>query len=376
MSHFVVIGAGFGGLTAIRELRKRDAKVEITLVAPQAEFLYLPSLIWIPSGLREPGDLKINLEAFLKRHRVNFHRGRVTGLREGGRVVVTDAGEVRNDGLIIASGGRFMKKLPGIEHSIAICEGVDAAMRIRDRLRDMSGGTIALGFAGNPLEPSAMRGGPIFELLFCLRTQLKREKRLKNFKFVFFSPAPRPGERLGPKAVDSLLRRMHHFGVETHLGAKILHFAPGKILTERAEIAADLILFMPGMTGPDWAEASGLTLTPSGHFKADEMARVEGAERVYAVGDGAAFPGPQWQAKQAHAADLQAVAAAENLLHELKGVEPTRAFKHEIICIVDTLDKGMLVFRDEKRALALPPSFLGHWAKRIFEKRYLAKLAS
>ena len=40
-------------------------------------------------------------------------------------------------------------------------EGIAAAEKIRDRLKQMQGGTIACGFAGNPNEPNAMRGGPI-----------------------------------------------------------------------------------------------------------------------------------------------------------------------------------------------------------------------
>lgn len=36
-----------------------------------------------------------------------------------------------------------------------------------------------------------------------------------------------------------------------------------------------------------------------------------------------------------------------------------------------TLDRGILVYRDEKRALILPPCRLFHWAKRFFEWNYL-----
>ena len=47
---------------------------------------------------------------------VNFHQGNVTGLRDGGRVVETDNGEISNDGLIIGSGGRFIGK--GKDHTL------------------------------------------------------------------------------------------------------------------------------------------------------------------------------------------------------------------------------------------------------------------
>ncbi len=157
-----VIGAGFAALSAVRRLRKLDRSVEITVIAPSAELHFLPGIIWIPSGLRKREDLIIPLDDFFRRMNVSFMKANVTGLRDGGRVVETDAGDVSNDGLIIATGGRFIKSLPGIEHSITPCEGIAAAEQIRDRLAAMKGGTIAIGFAGNPKEPSAMRGGPMF----------------------------------------------------------------------------------------------------------------------------------------------------------------------------------------------------------------------
>ena len=95
----VILGAGFAALTTVRELRKRAPKARITLVAPKAEFVYLPSLIWIPSGLRRGADLILPLGRFLKDHDVEFIQGRVTGLSDGGRVVLTDNGPGEHDAL-------------------------------------------------------------------------------------------------------------------------------------------------------------------------------------------------------------------------------------------------------------------------------------
>jgi sulfide:quinone oxidoreductase len=69
-----------------------------------------------------------------------------------------------------ASGGRFIKKLPGIEYAITPCEGLSAVQEMHNRIKTMNGGNIAIGFAGNPKEPSAMRVGPMFEFLFGLDT--------------------------------------------------------------------------------------------------------------------------------------------------------------------------------------------------------------
>jgi sulfide:quinone oxidoreductase len=366
-----IIGSGFAALSSVREIRKRDALAQITLIAPQAEFIFLPSLIWIPSGLRQPDELRISLDNFFSRMRVEFIAAEVTGLKGGGRTVLTTAGEVVNDALVIASGGRFIKKLPGIEHAITPCEGIDAAVKIRDALKALSGGTIAIGFAGNPNEPSAMRGGPMFEFLFGIDSQLRQQGRRDQFKLVFFSPAPEPGKRLGAKAMTGLFDTMQRRGIETHLGHKMKAFETNKVITEGGEFAADLILFMPGMTGNLWFDNSELPRSEGGLVKADAHCRVSGFNHVYVVGDSGSFPGPEWMPKQAHMADLQAKAAAANLLAELAGGEATATFKVELMCIVDSLDRGMFVARTLQRSVVLPPLRIAHWAKRLFEWWFL-----
>jgi len=102
--HIAILGAGFAALTAVRELRKRAPGARISLIAQKAEFVYLPSLIWIPSGLRKGSDLIRPLSRFLQDHNVEFIAGRVTGLKEVGRTVLIDAGDIQNDS------GRFAPK--------------------------------------------------------------------------------------------------------------------------------------------------------------------------------------------------------------------------------------------------------------------------
>jgi sulfide:quinone oxidoreductase len=368
----VVLGAGFGALSTVRLLRQHGCTAPITLVAPRAELHYLPGIIWIPSGLRTRADLVVPLDSFFARMNVRHLAASVTGLSADGRVVHTSAGEVANDALVIASGGRFIRKLPGIEHAITPCEGMAAAERIRDRLREMSGGTIAVGFGANPNEPSAVRGGPMFEFLFGIDRQLRREGRRDRFKLVFFNPSTQPGARLGSKTVARLLAMMGQRGIETHLGHKMVRFEADKVVTEGGEFAADLILFMPGLTGPAWLEQSSLPRSPGGLIAADAGCHVPGLQRVYVVGDSGSFPGPDWMPKQAHMADLQAGAAARNLLAELAGRPGAHGFKVELVCIIDAIDEGTLVFRNQRRQIVLPPTRLMHWAKRGFERRYLA----
>lgn len=371
MTRIVILGSGFAALTTIRRLRALGVREPVTVVSPRNELVYLPSLIWLPSGERSGEDLRIPLARFFERHAVHWHRGSVLEVADGGRRVMTDTGEVHGDVLVIATGGRYLRKLPGIEHAIIPCEGIEAAESIRDRLAAMDGGTIAIGFASNPDEPGAVRGGPMFEFLFGIDEQLRREGRRDRFELTFFNPSTEPGARLGPKAVQHLLADMAKRGIHTHLGHKMVRMEADKVVTAGGEFRADLILFMPGMTGNAWFDATELPRSLGGLVQADAHCRIAGWPGVYVVGDSGSFPGPDWMPKQAHMADLQARAAAVNLLADLEGRPSSVTFKVELICIVDAVDQGTLIYRTPTRNIMLPSSRLFHWAKRAFEKRYL-----
>ncbi len=371
MKKVSIVGSGFAALTAIKTLRKSNQDLEITVISPKAEFHYLPGSIWIPANLRKPSDLILPLTNFFQRMRVKHISAEATGLKNAGRTLITSTGDIDNDALIICSGGQFIKKLPGIDNAITPCEGIASTVKIRDRVKALEQGTIAFGFSGNPKEPSAMRGGPMFEFLFGIDSLLRREGRRDKFNLVFFTPAENPGQRLGPKAVNGLLAEMKKRGIETHLGHKMKQFTDHSVITEGGEFSADLIIFMPGMTGNSWFNNTELPRSEGGMIRADKHCRVEGFDKVYVAGDSGSFPGPEWLPKQAHMADLQAAAAAKNLLDEFTGKPVSHTFKVELVCIVDSLNSGMLVYRTTKFNLVLPDMKLFHWLKRLFEWLYL-----
>ncbi len=55
----------------------------------------------------------------------------------------------------------------------------------------------------------------------------------------------------------------------------------------------------------------------------------------------------------------------------LKLMKVKHTFKTELICIVDTLTSGSLVYRGPKHNLMLMKMAPMHWAKKLFEKMYL-----
>jgi len=130
---------------------------------------------------------------------------------------------------------------------------------------------------------------------------------------------------------------------------------------------------MPGLTGPAWLTESGLPLSAGGFVVADKGGRIENHPNIYVAGDSGSFPGPAWLPKQAHMADLQAEAAIKNMLSDMAGRPEQHQFKVELICIVDSISTGVLVYRDMKRAIAFKCR-LFHWAKLLFERLYLRSI--
>jgi len=370
MQRITVIGAGFGGLNAVRNIRKADRKVGIDLVAPRPEFVFYPGTIWIPTQREDPDTHRVELDRFFNRMNVVYHEASAEGLSDDGRRLETSAGAIDNDGLIIASGVRFLDRPDGLENAFVPCKGIAEMTRLRKRLTALQSGTLAFGFAGNPDEASALRGGPVFELLFGIETWLRRNGRRDDFRLVFFSSSEKPGRRLGDKAAGRLRAEMQKRGIETKLGVAAKRLEADRVVTDAGAFDSDLTVFMPGLSGGAWFDRTGLQRSAGGLLVADEYCRAAGAERVYVVGDAGSHAVPDWLPKRGHIAEAQANAAARNLIAELAGRDPARPFRPDLIYLVDMQDKAMLIVRSKKLTLASPPLKPLHWLKRAFEWNY------
>lgn len=370
MKDIIVAGSGLAGLTTIKTLRRKGCDLRITLLAPRPEMIYFPSIIWVPAGLVNERDLTVRVANFIRRHEVDFVPGSVVGLDAGARRLRTTAGEMEYERLVIATGGGSLRQIPGIEHTYIPCDGFAPVAAMTERLASLGGGTLAFGFSGSPREPGAIRGEPLFELLFGVDTWLRRQKRRDRFDLLFFTSAPEPDARWG-RAKGRLLDEMEGRGIRSHLAVEIKGFGADRVMTAGGDIKSDLTVFIPEVIGPAWATQSDLPLSAGGFIRADACCRVPGFEgSVYVAGDAGAFPGPDWVPKHGHMADLQAQALARNLVADVRGVQAEHSFRQEFIYIVDTLDAGVLVFRDATRTRVFR-SFALHWAKRLFIWAYL-----
>jgi len=364
----LVAGAGFAGLKTIQTLRREGCLEPITLLAPRLETFYFPALIWVPTELYRLGDLQFSLEKFIKRYDVHYSPGHIIGLDAKKQRLKTDFGEIEYEKLIIATGAETSKTLPGLEY-VFIPDGYAAVLSMTKQLATLKSGTISFGFSRNADESSTTRSEVLLEFLFGVDTLLRRRGRRKNFKIQLFSNVFNLATRGGKQTTQFIKKEIDRRGVQCFLGRKILGFKKDQIRMEDGELKSDLTVFLPELTGPSWE--SDLFLSKNRFIHADTSCRAKRFEKtVYIAGDIGCFSGPDWESKQAHMADIHAQTVAKNIVADLRGKEIVHTFRREFICILDTVDSGILIFQNASKCFAFQSKML-HWAKRLFIWAYL-----
>ena len=104
----VVVGGGFGGLYATREL-SRSSAVEVTLVDRRNFHLFQPLLYQVATGALAPGEIAQPLRSiFRKRLNVTVLLGEAVSVDVAARrIVLSDGGPIDYDTLVVATGAQF-----------------------------------------------------------------------------------------------------------------------------------------------------------------------------------------------------------------------------------------------------------------------------
>jgi sulfide:quinone oxidoreductase len=368
MKQVLIIGGGFAGIQTAIELQK-SGKFKVTLVSDR-DYLYLyPISIWIPVHLKEFEDVKVPLSGIRKKYPFSLIIDKVTAIHAAENKVVCETQSLTYDYLVIAFGAEKMMH-KGINHTLSICAKPEMALEIRNKIDELvqqGGGKIAVGFGGNMKDNSAVRGGPAFELMFNVHNYLKSKKIRENYELTFLAPMEEPGAKMGKGALVMLDKMFIKYNIRKKFGKKIKEFVnDGVVFEDDSKLNADFTMFIAAGTGPAMLKESDLPLSEAGFIKIDNFCQVPGFSNVFAVGDIAAFEGPEWVAKQGHIAELMGRNAAYNIVEIEKGSVKRRGYQEHlnILCVMDTGDGAAFVFRNGSKALMIPLPVIGHWLKK------------
>ncbi|HLM63129.1 MAG TPA: NAD(P)/FAD-dependent oxidoreductase [Acidimicrobiales bacterium] len=307
--HVVIVGAGFAGLAAARDLAK--APVDVTIVDQQNYTTFQPLLYQVATAGLNAADVAHPIRGLFHRQRnVTFRRGRVTGVDWGRRTVAVDrldAGQQQEhiafDHLVLAAGAvtTWFGITGAAEHAFPLYTLEDAEivrnhMIERFEAADVDPSLVAKGaltfvvVGGGPT--GVETAGALAELFATVFRNDYPRLDMTRARVVLVEMRDAPLGGFAPSSQRHAMATLEARGVELRFGEAVdqvtadhVRFASGDVLP------TETVVWAAGVRAHPLAEALGLDTARQGRVVVGPDLAVPGHGGVWAIGDLAAAPG-------------------------------------------------------------------------------------
>jgi NADH:ubiquinone reductase (H+-translocating) len=301
----VIVGAGFAGFNAARELsRLVGATTEIVVINSTDYFLYLPLLPQVAGGLVEPSHVRVSLLSRLRKTR--FVLGTVKQVDARQKTVSWEgpegaAGQVGYDRLILTAGSvNKLLPIPGITDYAHGFRSVSEATYLHDHIiRQLELAAVAT----DPAERAArctfvVVGAGYTGTEVTAQGQLLTTRQARDLpgltgqeiRWLLLDLSPRVLDGLDPRLSKTAERVLRRRGVEVRTGQSIAAAGDGYVqLTTGDKVGTRSLIWCVGVRADPLMEGLDLA-TDRGRLVVDEYMAVPGTDGIYACGDCAAVP--------------------------------------------------------------------------------------
>lgn len=292
--HVVVVGAGFAGLSAVKELRR--SPVRVTLVDRHSYSTFQPLLYQVATGALNPGDITYGARAFVGPiGGAAFRKGAVTEVDPDAQQVHLDVGPpLSYDYLILANGvtTNYFGVPGAMEHAYPIYTRAEA-LAVRDRMTgyldhiaatgETSGASVVVVGAG---ATGVEMAGTLAELRNSVLPSRFPELDPQHVNVVLVEMTDKVLAPFDPKLRDYAASALRERGVELRLGATVAEVRPDKVvLGDGTELDAQMTIWATGVAAHETVKKWGLPQGRGGRIVVGGDLRVAEHPEVFAVGD-------------------------------------------------------------------------------------------
>jgi NADH dehydrogenase len=356
MHRVVVLGGGFGGLYAIRALRR--APVDVTLVDRRNFHLFQPLLYQVATGSLSPGEIAAPLRAILRNQKnVRVLLGDAVDLdAENHRLILVD-GETPYDTLIVATGAQnhffghdeWQKLAPGlksIEDATTIRHNLLYAFEAAEREPDPALRRAWLTFVIVGAGPTGVElSGALAEIAHDTLRHDFRSINPEESRILLLDASAHVLSSYARSLSEDAERSLIKLGVRPRTGVVVTAIDDRGVTLDtpsgRERIEARTVIWAAGVApsafGKVLAKRAGAVLDKQGHVVVDAELNIANHPEIFVIGDlalseqnGKPLPGVAPVAMQ------QGKYAARAVVDRLSGrpVKPFRYFNKGSLAVI------------------------------------------
>lgn len=370
----VVVGGGFGGLSAVKEL---DGKpVKIILIDRSNHHLFQPLLYQVATAGLSPADIAQPIRAILRnQENVTVVLDEVKEIRTDTREVATGDLTFHYDYLLVAAGARhhyfgntdwepLAPGLKSLEDAVELRRRVLLAFEVAEKAPTPALREAAMTFVVVGAGPTGVEmAGAISELArFTLRKDFRRINPAEA-RVILIEAGPRVLPTFDPSLSESAMRQLKNLHVDVRVNSAVKRIAEGEVQVDETVIPTRTVIWAAGNKASPLAAMLGGEVDRQGRVKVNADLSIPGQPHIFAIGDmitttfdgGKPVPGVSPAAMQAGRH------AAKNILHliQREATEPWNYF-----------DKGSMATIGRNAAVAQIGAFkfggLLAWAAWVF----------
>lgn len=295
----VIVGGGFGGLRAAKRLAGVDA--DVTLVDRRNHHLFQPLLYQVATAGLNPADIADPIRRILRdQTNVEVLLAEAVRVRADDRVLELDAGELRYDTLVLATGARhsyfghdeWEADAPGlksVEDALEIRRRILSAFERAERATDPAERRRLLTFVVVGGGPTGVElAGAIAEIAFRSLSRDFRRIDPTNADVILLEGLDRILSTYPPSLSASARAQLSALRVDVRTGTLVTGVDGGGVDTSGGRIDAATVLWAAGVAASPLAATIGCQLDRSGRVLVEPDMSVPDHPEILVIGDLAA----------------------------------------------------------------------------------------